>query len=96
MVYARDRAIPGYVCPRCQHPIDWTLPYRDDLGQVLTASKSVDHLHESQDGGALTDLDNLASVHLSCNSSKGAERRHERAREARAVTSVIAIDPATL
>lgn len=95
-MYARDRAIPGYVCPRCSLPIDWTLPYRDDLGQVLTQSKSVDHLHESQDGGSLTDLDNLASVHLGCNSSKGAQRRHERERESRPSTGVIIIDPASL
>ena len=95
-VYSRDRSVPGYVCPRCQQPIDWTLPYRDADGQVLTQSKSVDHLHETQDGGALTDLDNLASVHLGCNSSKGAERRHEREREARPSASVIMVDPATL
>ena len=96
MVYARDRSDPGYVCPRCGLPIDWTLPYRDADGQIVTASRSVDHVHETQDGGPLTDLDNLASVHLGCNSSKGAERRHEREREARPSGGVIIVDPATL
>lgn len=96
-VYARDRATPGYMCPRCAHPIDWRLPYRDpDTGLVNTRSKSVDHVHETQDGGALTDLDNLTTVCLACNSSKGAARRHERERTHRAPTAYIAIDPQDL
>lgn len=95
-VYARDRAEHDYRCPRCGQPIDWALPYRDpDTGAVDPRSKSVDHVHETQDGGALTDLDNLASVHLTCNSSKGAERRHERerAQRSRQATAIIAVDP---
>jgi 5-methylcytosine-specific restriction endonuclease McrA len=62
-------------------------------------SRTVDHAEELQDGGSLTDLDNLWTAHLGCNSSKGAARRHERERavkaEARALP-LIAIDPATL
>ncbi len=97
LVYQRDRSTPGYVCPPCGTPIDWTLPFRDDYGRINRWSKSVDHVHETQDGGALTDLDNLASVHLGHNSSKGAARRHERERETRRVTTtVIVIDPRTI
>lgn len=62
-------------------------------------SRSVDHEQELQDGGSLTDLDNLWTAHLSCNSSKGAARRHERERAVRAgarALPVIMIDPATL
>ncbi|HEU4422116.1 MAG TPA: HNH endonuclease [Pilimelia sp.] len=98
LVYARDRGTPGYVCPKCRRPIDWTLPYKDpETEQVNRWSKSVDHAHETQDGGALTDLANLVTVHLGCNASKGAARRHERTREARqAHTVMIAVDPTTL
>ncbi|MDG4784341.1 HNH endonuclease [Micromonospora sp. WMMD1102] len=89
-VYARDRATPGYLC-HCGRPIDWTLAWPDPM------SKSVDHVHETQDGGALTSLDNLATAHLGCNSSKGAQRRREREREQRAAQAVvIAIDPRTI
>lgn len=103
-VYARDRATPGYTCPGsrgrpCGQPIDWTLPYKNpDTGQVNRWSKSVDHVHETQDGGPLTDLDNLTTVHLRCNSSKGAERRHERERAQRPapVTAYIAVDPSSV
>ena len=95
-VYARDRSTPGYLCPRCQRPIDWHLPYRDDHGRVIRTSKSVDHVHETQDGGPLTDLDNLTTVHLGCNSSKGAARRHERERDERRVTTYISVDPRSL
>lgn len=92
-VYARDRATPGYTCPVCQRPIDWTLTWPDPM------SRSVDHSHETQDGGALTDLDNLWSTHLACNSSKGAARRHAKARQARAqarAVPTINVDPRTL
>lgn len=96
-VYARDRATPGYRCPTCQQPIDWTLPYQDpDTGLVNVWSKSVDHLDETQDGGALTDLNNLGTKHLRCNASKGAARRHERRRDQRRATAYIAIDPRDL
>jgi 5-methylcytosine-specific restriction endonuclease McrA len=89
-VYARDRATPGYTC-RCGQPIDW------DLEWPHPQSRSVDHEQELQDGGSLTDLDNLWSAHLGCNSSKGAARRHARVRQDRARTvSTISIDPRTL
>lgn len=92
-VYARDRATPGYVCPACGRPIDWSLEWPD------TMSRTVDHAEELQDGGSLTDLDNLWTAHLGCNSRKGAARRHERERvvrrEAEAVVS-ISIDASTL
>jgi 5-methylcytosine-specific restriction endonuclease McrA len=89
-VYARDKATPGYVC-HCGRPIDWMLAWPEPM------SRSVDHAHETQDGGPLTDMDNLVTAHLGCNASKGAARRHERAREARpSITSTIIIDPATL
>jgi 5-methylcytosine-specific restriction endonuclease McrA len=91
-VYARDRR-PGYVCPVCKQPIDWSLEWPDPM------SRSVDHDEELQDGGSLTDLDNLYATHLRCNASKGAARRHERERvfkrEARPVPT-IALDPSTL
>lgn len=62
-------------------------------------SRSVDHAEELQDGGSLTDLDNLWSAHLGCNSSKGAARRHERERidkrNAKSVPSIV-VDPLTL
>lgn len=100
-VYARDRATPGYTCPGsparpCGRPIDWTLEWPDPM------SRSVDHTEELQDGGSLTDLDNLWTTHLGCNSSKGAARRHERERAVRATrqaakaVQAIAIDPHTL
>lgn len=91
MVYARDRATPGYRC-HCGQAIDWTLKYPDPM------ARSVDHVHETQDGGSLTDLANLASAHYRCNSSKGASRRHERAREAKQgrASMIIAIDPYTI
>nr|MDT0658043.1 HNH endonuclease [Micromonospora sp. DSM 115978] len=93
LVYQRDRATPGYVCPVCKQAIDWTLPYKDSDGQVNPWSKSVDHADETQDGGALTDLANLWTAHLGCNSSKGASRRHERAKETRAAQgAVICVD----
>lgn len=93
LVYRRDRATPGYVCPACRQPIDWTVAWPDPM------ARTVDHLHETQDGGSLTDLDNLASVHLRCNSSKGAKRRHEREREQRTDrvrTMVISVDVTTI
>lgn len=95
-VYARDRADPDYRCPQCGRPIDWTLPYKDPYtGQVNLDSKTVDHVVEIQDGGHLTDLDNLTTAHLGCNSGKGAARAAERAAERRAIGSenVIAVDP---
>lgn len=100
MVYARDRSTPGYVCPVCSQPIDWSLPFTDPVtGAVNVWSKSVDHGEELQDGGDLTNLDNLFSAHYRCNSSKGAARRHERERavksQARAVPT-ISVDPTTL
>lgn len=92
-VYARDRATPGYVCPVCGHDIDWTLPYKDERGQVNTKSKSIDHAQELQDGGAMLDLDNCWTTHLGCNSRKGAARRHERERAQRTprATAYIAV-----
>lgn len=92
LVYARDRATPGYVCPVCKQPIDWSLAWPDK------GSRTVDHVQEIQDGGALLDLDNGTTVHLSCNSHKGARRRHQREREERrrVAASVIAIDPRTI
>lgn len=102
-VYHRDSNTPGYVCPgrpgkRCGLPIDWDLPYRDPYtGQVNIMSKSADHVVELQDGGSLTDLDNLVSVHLACNSGKGSARRHQREREAGyQPTTTIHVDPHTL
>ena len=101
-VYARDKADPGYVCPGsvgrpCGRPIDWDLPYKDpDTQQVNLWSKSVDHEIELQDGGELLDLDNAVSVHLTCNSSKGAARRHQREKEERQQIGAIHIDPATI
>lgn len=81
-VYQRDRATFGYLCPRCGNPIDWELPYKDpETGQVNLWSKSVDHLHEIQDGGSVTDVDNMATTHLRCNSSKGAQRRWDRTKQ---------------
>ena len=95
-VYVRDSSTPGYTCPRCGRGINWRLPYKNDDGLVNVRSKSVDHVDELQDGGSLADLDNLMSVHLGCNSSKGATRRHERVREARSAAMTIAVDPTTL
>lgn len=90
-VYRRDRDTPGYACPKCGQAIDWALKWPDPM------SRSVDHIIERQDGGALLDLDNGATLHLGCNSRKGAQRRHEREREQRRVnTMTIAIDPTTL
>lgn len=59
-------------------------------------SRSMDHVHELQDGGSLADLDNLMSVHLGCNASKGASRRHERKREAKRAIATISVDPLTI
>jgi 5-methylcytosine-specific restriction endonuclease McrA len=100
LVYQRDRATPGYICPVCRQPIDWTRPFRDPLtGAVDPLSKSVDHGEELQDGGSLTDLDNLWSAHFGCNSRKGAARRHQREARARRVSNAAApimIDPHTI
>ena len=94
-VYARDRNTEDYLCPRCQRPIDWDLPYRDPTTeQVNLLAKSVDHHIEIQDGGSLTNLDNLFTTHLTCNSSKGAARRWQRQRQAQ--TIVISVDASTL
>ena len=102
-VHHRDSTTPGYLCPGrpghpCWLPIDWDLPYRDPYtGQVNTMSKSVDHIVERQDGGAILDIDNCFSTHLGCNSSKGAARRHQREREARHNTqTIIMVDLTTL
>ena len=91
LVYARDRSTPGYTC-HCGLPIDWTLTWPDPM------SRTVDHVHETQDGGPLTDLDNLSTAHARCNSSKGIQRRHERERGQRTsrTTATIVIDPSTL
>lgn len=93
--YARDRYTEGYACPKCGRPIDWDLPYKDPAtGQVNKWCKSIDHRIEVQDGGSLTDLDNLHTVHLTCNASKGAARRWQRQRQAN--TIVVCIDASTL
>lgn len=90
-VYQRDRLTDGYLCPRCMHPIDWELPYRDpDTNQVNPWYKSADHIIELQDGGSLTDIDNMETVHLRCNSSKGAARRWER--NTAAVQQIVSVD----
>lgn len=99
IVYARDSSTLGYVCPGrpgrpCGKPIDWHLPYRDPhTGRVNVWSKTIDHRRELQDGGSLADPDNLASVHLTCNSSKGAARRHARQRDVTRERVTIAVDP---
>lgn len=94
-IYARDRATEDYVCPKCSAPIDWYLPYKDpDTEQVNVWSKSVDHITELQDGGAILDIDNATTVHLHCNTSKGAARMHARRQQTR--TTIIHIDPHTL
>ena len=94
-VYQRDRQDPAYTCPKCNRPIDWTLPYKDpDTNTVNIWSKSVDHAHELQDGGPLLDIDNAYTAHLTCNSSKGAARRWARQRETNYI--VVSIDAATL
>jgi hypothetical protein len=87
-VYGRDRSTPNYCCPKCNGPIDWVLEWPDPM------SRSVGHQDELQDGGALTDLDNLWTEHLSCNASAGAARRWERSRSMS--TNVIMIDPRTI
>lgn len=92
-VYLRDSNTPGYLCPRCRRPIDWTLVWPHPM------SRTVDHVDETQDGGPLAALDNLGAMHLSCNSSKGAARRHQRERDQRRTrrsSTTIIIDPATL
>jgi 5-methylcytosine-specific restriction endonuclease McrA len=101
-VYHRDSNSPGYVCPGgpgqpCGLPIDWDLPYKDPYTeQVNVMSKSVDHILERQDGGAILDIDNCWSAHLKCNASKGAKRRHQREREIRGERNFIAVDLRTL
>ncbi|MEV6969829.1 HNH endonuclease [Hamadaea sp. NPDC051192] len=74
-IIARDKDIPGYICPRCGQPIDWNLIHPH------LRSASVDHITERQDGGALFDPDNAWTMHLECNSSKGAKRAAQRRRE---------------
>ena len=90
-VYARDRADPGYLCPICHTPLDWSLPWPHPM------SRSADHTHELQDGGSISDVDLMCTTHLHCNASKGAARRHERERQAKQVgQQTIHIDPSTL
>lgn len=81
-VYTRDQNTPGYTCPRCHQPIDWDLRFPHPL------SRSADHTIEIQDGGPIDDPNLMTTVHLTCNSSKGATRRHQREREARASTNI--------
>lgn len=85
LVYERDSN-----CHVCKRWVDQSLQWPHPM------SRSVDHVHETQDGGPLLDLDNLVMAHLRCNSSKGSKRRHERTRESRRETSTIIIDSATL
>lgn len=85
-VYHRDTH-----CWICGQWVDQTLP------RGHPKSRSVDHPHERQDGGAPLDLDNLHLAHLGCNSSKGASRRWARYREARqANETTIMVDPSML
>lgn len=85
-IIARDRDTPGYTCPKCAQPIDWTLAWPDPR------SASVDHIIERQDGGPAFDPDNAWSMHLGCNTSKGATRAARR----RAEQGTIALDPRTV
>lgn len=94
LVYARDSSTPGFVCAGrpgrpCGEPIDWTLAWPDPM------SRSMDHVHELQDGGDLTDPANLRAAHLGCNASKGAARMHQRkgAGQARRARMTIIVDP---
>ena len=56
-------------CYLCGQPIDYTLTGRKP------AAPSVDHLHPLATGGELLNPDNLAPVHLGCNSRRGAKQQ---------------------
>lgn len=71
-IKARDRATPGYTCPRCRRPINWDLTWPHHY------SPSVDHITELQDGGPPLDPNNAWTMHLRCNASKGATRAAQR------------------
>lgn len=57
-------------CCRCGQPIDYSLPYLDELtGKPDPRSKSVDHFPypKSTHPHLAEDLANLAAAHLGCN-----------------------------
>lgn len=62
-------------CWRCGQRIDWSIPYRDDHGNVNQASGTVEHkLPLAVRPDLAEDRGNLAASHWRCNATAGARQ----------------------
>jgi len=59
-------------CYRCGQRIDWSIPYRDEHGNVNKMSGTAEHTHPLSTHRHLAeDLGNIRASHLDCNQSAG-------------------------